>query len=82
MNTKPIKKVVIIGAGFAGLRTLSALSEYGYKLEITVVDKREYSILKPDLPDVAVLEKEPDEVEFSMDTRCVTKRRRYVLQEH
>jgi len=64
MPQKPIKKVVIIGAGFAGLRAMSILSEHSYKFEITVIDKKDYSLLKPELPEVAVNEKELEKIRF------------------
>ena len=48
-----LKKVVIIGGGFAGLRALYRLSDYDYHFEVTVVDKSETSLEKPALPEVA-----------------------------
>ena len=49
-----LKKVVIIGGGFAGLRVLYKLSDYDYRFEITLVDKNEFSVDKPVLPEVAI----------------------------
>ncbi len=48
-----LKKVIIIGGGFAGLRALYRLSEYDYHFEVTVVDKSKTSLEKPALPEVA-----------------------------
>jgi len=48
-----LKKVVIIGAGFAGLKAVENLSEYDFRFEITVVDKNDYAILKPKLTSIA-----------------------------
>jgi NADH dehydrogenase FAD-containing subunit len=48
---RPLKKVVIIGASFSGLKALSILSEYDYKFEITIIDKNKYSILTPQILD-------------------------------
>ena len=48
-----LKKVVIIGGGFAGLYAINKLSEYAYKFEITLIDKSENSVLKPKLTSIA-----------------------------
>ena len=48
---KPLKKVVIIGASFAGLKALSMLSEYDYRFEVMVIDKKNYSTLTPKILD-------------------------------
>jgi len=57
-----IKKVAIIGGGFAGLRALYNLSEYTYHFEITLIDKSEYSLEKPALFDVALDGKDKQDV--------------------
>jgi len=50
-----MKKVVILGAGFAGLHIFYTLRHLiGKKIEITVVNPLQYSLLKPSLPDVAL----------------------------
>lgn len=48
-----LKRVVIIGAGFAGLKAVENLSEYDFRFEVTVVDKNDYAILKPKLTSIA-----------------------------
>ncbi len=49
-----MKKIVILGAGFAGLHIFYKLRHLiGKKIEITVIDKRSHSLLKPSLPEVA-----------------------------
>jgi len=48
-----LKRVVIIGGGFAGLKALNKLSEYSYKFEITLIDKNEFTTLKPKLTSIA-----------------------------
>ncbi len=57
-----IKKLVIIGGGFAGLRALYNLSEYNYHFEITLIDKSEYSLEKPALLEVAIEGKDKQDV--------------------
>jgi NADH:ubiquinone reductase (H+-translocating) len=46
-----MKKVIIIGAGFAGLSAARKLSRCGLKLEITLFDKKERSDFLPLIPD-------------------------------
>ena len=49
-----MKKVVIVGGGFAGLHIFYKLRHLVDKaIEITVIDPRSYSLLKPSLPEVA-----------------------------
>lgn len=49
-----MKKVVIVGAGFAGLHIFYKLRHLiGKKIDITVIDARTHSLLKPSLPEVA-----------------------------
>ena len=49
-----MKKVVIAGGGFAGLHIFYKLRHLiGKKIEITVIDLRSHSLLKPSLPEVA-----------------------------
>ena len=49
-----MKKVVILGAGFAGLHIFYKLRHLiGKKIDVTVIDAREASLLKPSLPEVA-----------------------------
>jgi len=49
-----MKKVVILGAGFAGLHIFYKIRHLiGKKIEITVIDSRSHSLLKPSLPEVA-----------------------------
>jgi len=49
-----MKKVIILGAGFAGLHIFYKIRHLiGSKIELTIVDKRSHSLLKPSLPEVA-----------------------------
>jgi len=47
-----VKKIVILGAGFAGLRLAGKLSQYRVDYEICLIDKKRYSSFSPLLPDV------------------------------
>ncbi len=57
-----VKKLVVIGGGFGGLRVVYDLSDYVYRFEITVVDKSEYSLEKPALFEVALEGKDKQDV--------------------
>jgi NADH dehydrogenase FAD-containing subunit len=46
-----MNKILIIGAGFAGLSAANRLSQSGLKLDITLIDKRETADFLPLLPD-------------------------------
>ena len=70
MNTDKLKRVVIVGAGFAGLRALYRLSEYSYYFEIIVVDKNDYSLERPALPEVAMEDKRIDSVHIDIAPQC------------
>ncbi|RMA93086.1 NAD(P)/FAD-dependent oxidoreductase [Hydrogenothermus marinus] len=49
-----MKKVVIIGAGFAGLHIFYKIRHLiGDKIDLTVIDSRSHALLKPALPEVA-----------------------------
>ena len=49
-----MKKVVILGAGFAGLHIFYKLRHLiGEKIDLTVIDARSHSLLKPSLPEVS-----------------------------
>ncbi len=49
-----MKKVVILGAGFSGLHAFYKIRHLiGKKIDMTVIDKRSHSLLKPSLPEVA-----------------------------
>ena len=49
-----MKKVIILGAGFAGLHVFYKLRHLiGKKIDIILIDARSHSLLKPSLPEVA-----------------------------
>jgi sulfide:quinone oxidoreductase len=48
-------KIVIIGAGFAGLRFLYDIKKhFGNEMEIVIIDERKTSLEKPSLVEVAL----------------------------
>lgn len=66
------KKVVILGSGFAGIRTFYNLA-CKKQFEITVVDKRSSMLLKPVLPEIAYDGK--DILEASFELKPVIEKR-------
>ena len=76
-----LKKVVIIGGGFSGLRALYKLSDYDYHFEITVVDKNEVSIEKPALPEVAFDGKSVEDVHIEIPPQARKHTAAYVEDE-
>ncbi len=53
-----MKRVIILGAGFAGLHIFYKIHHLiGKKIELVVVDQRKESVLKPSLPEVALVGK-------------------------
>ena len=50
-----MKKVIILGTGFAGLHIFYTIRRLiGEKIEVTVINPTDYSLLKPSLPEVAI----------------------------
>lgn len=47
-----MKKVVVVGGGFAGLSALAELSKYSKRLNLTLIDAQEESNFLPMLPDI------------------------------
>ncbi len=54
LKVEIMKKVVILGAGFAGLHIFYKIRHLvGKTIDLTVIDPRKFSLLKPSLPEVA-----------------------------
>ena len=54
-----MNKIIIIGAGFAGLSAANRLSRCNLGLEVTLFDKKEFSDFLPLVPDVIGRKLEP-----------------------
>ena len=49
-----MKKIIILGAGFAGLHVFYKIRHLiGLKIDVTIIDSRSHSLLKPSLPEIA-----------------------------
>ena len=75
-----MKKIVIIGGGFAGLRVLYRLRKVlGTTVDITLIDRSEFSIEKPSLPEVAFAGKEPSKVRIPLKQTVERKWSKFVM---
>ncbi len=75
-----MKKIVIIGGGFAGLRVLYRLRKVlGTTVDITLVDRSEFSIEKPSLPEVAFAGKELSKVRIPLKQTVERKWSKFVM---
>jgi sulfide:quinone oxidoreductase len=63
-----VHKLVILGSGFGGLTVFHHVSRWARSadVQITVVDERETFVLKPSLPEVALGEKQVEDVLFAI----------------
>ena len=59
------KKLVIIGWGFGGLRTFYNLA-WNKNFEITLIDPRDKSSMKPAMPEVAFFGKDVEKTRFAL----------------
>ncbi|MEM6730201.1 MAG: NAD(P)/FAD-dependent oxidoreductase [Myxococcota bacterium] len=62
------KKVVIVGAGFAGLRAATELAKAPERLDITVVDRRNHHLFQPLLYQVATAGLSPADITWPIRT--------------
>ena len=72
-----MKKILILGAGFAGLHIFYKLRHLiGKKIDVTVIDSRSHSLLKPALPEIALegapLSHSLVELEHTLESRGAT----------
>ncbi|MBD3263809.1 MAG: hypothetical protein GF375_01750 [Candidatus Omnitrophica bacterium] len=62
-----MKKVVIVGAGFAGLSVLSRINRLRKDFNLILIDKRDKSNFLPLLPDIIGRKIKPDFLEFDLE---------------
>lgn len=60
----PKKRVIIVGAGFGGLRAARALARKGKHLSITVIDRRNHHLFQPLLYQVAMAGLSPADIAY------------------
>ena len=66
------KKILILGAGFAGLKTLKILSahRHKYNLQITLVNQHRWSLFSPLMPDLISGRISPDHMAYELEPFC------------
>ena len=76
-----MKKIMIIGAGFAGLSAAKRLSKSGLALEITLFDRKEYFNFLPLIPDCIGRGINPEFLVNDVVSFCRKSKIRFVHQE-
>ncbi len=61
-NLRSKKKVVIVGAGFGGLKVAQILGKYSDYIDITIIDRRNHHLFQPLLYQVALAAISPTEI--------------------
>jgi NADH dehydrogenase len=70
-----MKKVLVIGGGFGGLTAITKLKRYAGKIfEVVLIDRNNYSLFTPMLPEVVSGNVSPDNIVFPL--REIAKRNR------
>ncbi|ADR18466.1 NAD(P)/FAD-dependent oxidoreductase [Calditerrivibrio nitroreducens] len=68
-----MKKILVLGGGFGGLTAITKLKRYAGKLfDVTLIDKNNYSLFTPMLPEVVSGNVTPDNIVFPL--REITKK--------
>jgi len=73
-------KIIIIGAGFAGLSAANRLSKCNLDLEVTLFDKKEFSDFLPLVPDVIGRKLKPEFLAFKVGD-LLRKQKVYFIKE-
>ncbi len=76
-----MKKIIIIGGGFAGLRAYYRFNKSKEKFDITVIDKRKQLLEKPTLPEVAFEGKSVKSVLIDLEPLITRKGGNYINAE-
>jgi NADH dehydrogenase len=72
----PVKRVVVLGAGFAGM-SLAHRLEQRRDLDVTIVDRNDYTLFTPMLPEVASGSIEPRHI--AQPLRAALRRARFII---
>jgi len=78
-----MKKVLILGGGFGGLSAISSISKYIKKgdVEVTLIDKNNFSLFTPMLPEVVSGNVKPENIVFPLREICVKNRIQFFKDE-
>lgn len=75
-----MKKVVVLGAGYAGLRVVKELVKLKTDAEITLVNKNDYHYESTQLHEIAVGNKKPSDISFKI-TDVISKKVNFIKDE-
>jgi len=78
-----MKKVVILGGGFGGLSAIAHIRKYikNGKVDVTLVDKNNFSLFTPMLPEVVSGNVKPDNIVLPLREICVKSKVKFVRDE-
>ncbi|MGD9015631.1 MAG: FAD-dependent oxidoreductase [Candidatus Omnitrophota bacterium] len=76
-----MRKILIIGGGFAGLSALRRLCRYRKKLDITLIDKKESFDFLPALPDIIGERISHQYLSYRLDDLCLKLGCKFINQE-
>jgi NADH dehydrogenase len=76
-----MKKVVIIGCGFAGVSAAQRLSKFRQALELTIIDKNPYFNFLPCLPDVIGRNVSPDYLRYPIELLSRSLKLNFIREE-
>lgn len=75
------KKILILGAGYAGIRVATQLRDKGEDFELTIVDKNDYHTEKTCLHEVASGQKSPESITYPIEECIKGKKSRFIKDE-
>jgi len=78
-----MKKVVILGGGFGGLSAIAHIRKHikRGKVEVTLIDKNNFSLFTPMLPEVVSGNVKPDNIVLPLREICVKSRVQFIRDE-
>ncbi|MDD2654189.1 MAG: FAD-dependent oxidoreductase, partial [Candidatus Omnitrophica bacterium] len=76
-----MKKIIIIGGGFAGISAVSKLRQLGETVDIVLIDSKEEFNFLPMLPDIIGRRIRPDFLEFKLPDFCQKTGAKFIKDE-
>ena len=75
------KKILILGAGYAGIRVATQLRDKNEDFELTIVDKNDYHTEKTCLHEVASGQKSPESITYPIEECIKGKKSKFIKDE-